>query len=71
MLHKNQSYTPWLVSKIYFNKESLVMKLLMMAIVIFLGSCGVTVHPVPGVSLHIPVHHDTDQHRDSKSNDRD
>jgi len=48
------------------------MKYTLIALVLFLTSCSMHVSPLPGVGIHIPVHHDSghrDSRSDSKSND--
>lgn len=46
--------------------------ILVVALLTFFAGCGVSIHPVPGVSIHIPIPHDSDQHdRDDNHQDRD
>jgi len=48
------------------------MRFILIALLISLAGYSVSVRPVPGVSIHIPIPHDSDHRdRDSDHNDRD
>jgi hypothetical protein len=59
---------------IKFGARGLMKFILIAALLMFLAGCGVSIHPLPGVSVHIPIPHDSDRHdhkRDKHDRDDD